>query len=247
MVLEATAPDGYGGAIDLIVGVDTDGRVLGVRAVPPHNETPGLGDKIERRKSDWITTFNGRSLTNPDDAGWAVKKDGGSFDSFTEAGEEAGQSRIYGGIHWQYDNTEALKAGRALAEYIFFNFLQPNDLAPDTCTADGDTLCLQGGRFAAEVRWKAADGRMGMGNAVVLGDDSGYFWFFNEENPELTVKVLDACSSRDRFWVFASGLTNVEVTLTVADTLSGEVQQYFNPQGQKLEAVQDTAAFATCP
>ncbi len=85
VVLEATAPDGYGGAIDLIVGVDTDGRVLGVRAVPPHNETPGLGDKIERRKSDWITRFNGRSLTNPDDAGWAVKKDGGRFDSFTGA------------------------------------------------------------------------------------------------------------------------------------------------------------------
>lgn len=84
-VLEVTAPDGYGGAIDLIVGVDADGRVLGVRAVPPHHETPGLGDKIERRKSDWITTFNGRSLKNPEIDGWAVKKDGGAFDSFTGA------------------------------------------------------------------------------------------------------------------------------------------------------------------
>ncbi|HCE41269.1 MAG TPA: electron transport complex subunit RsxG, partial [Alcanivorax sp.] len=84
-VLEATAPDGYGGAINLIVGVDMDGRVLGVRAVPPHNETPGLGDKIERRKSDWILSFNGKSLDNPAPDGWAVKKDGGRFDSFTGA------------------------------------------------------------------------------------------------------------------------------------------------------------------
>lgn len=85
LVLEATAPDGYGGKIDLIVGVDTAGQVVGVRVVPPHNETPGLGDKIERRKSDWILTFNGTSLSQPDDSDWAVKKDGGQFDSFTGA------------------------------------------------------------------------------------------------------------------------------------------------------------------
>lgn len=84
-VLEATAPDGYGGAIALIVGVDTQGEIQGVRVVPPHNETPGLGDSIETKKSDWIYSFDGRALGNPDDAGWAVKKDGGEFDSFTGA------------------------------------------------------------------------------------------------------------------------------------------------------------------
>ena len=84
-VLETTAPDGYGGNIALIVGVDTEGSVQGVRVVPPHNETPGLGDNIETKKSDWIYSFNGRSLENPDQAGWAVKKDGGEFDSFTGA------------------------------------------------------------------------------------------------------------------------------------------------------------------
>ncbi|MEE3386892.1 MULTISPECIES: electron transport complex subunit RsxG [unclassified Alcanivorax] len=84
-VLEATAPDGYGGNIALIVGVDMQGKVRGVRVVPPHNETPGLGDKIETKKSDWIYGFNGLSLGNPADAGWAVKKDGGQFDSFTGA------------------------------------------------------------------------------------------------------------------------------------------------------------------
>ena len=84
-VLEATAPDGYGGNIALIVGVDTQGKVQGVLVVPPHNETPGLGDKIETKKSDWIDGFNGLSLGNPASDGWAVKKDGGQFDSFTGA------------------------------------------------------------------------------------------------------------------------------------------------------------------
>ena len=84
-VLEATAPDGYGGNIALIVGVNAEGTISGVRVVPPHNETPGLGDSIETKKSDWIYSFDGRALGNPDDAGWAVKKDGGEFDSFTGA------------------------------------------------------------------------------------------------------------------------------------------------------------------
>ncbi|MGB1464828.1 MAG: electron transport complex subunit RsxG [Alcanivorax nanhaiticus] len=84
-VLEATAPDGYGGNIALIVGVNVQGTVSGVRVVPPHNETPGLGDSIETKKSDWIYRFDGRSLDNPVAAGWAVKKDGGEFDSFTGA------------------------------------------------------------------------------------------------------------------------------------------------------------------
>ena len=85
VVLEAVAPDGYGGRISLLVGVDMNGIITGVRVVPPHNETPGLGDKVELKKSDWILSFDGRALDNPADEGWAVKKDGGVFDSFTGA------------------------------------------------------------------------------------------------------------------------------------------------------------------
>ena len=83
-VIPATAPDGYTGAIDLIVGVNTDGSIAGVRALA-HKETPGLGDKVDIRKSDWVLGFNGRSLGNPELAGWAVKKDKGVFDQFTGA------------------------------------------------------------------------------------------------------------------------------------------------------------------
>jgi electron transport complex protein RnfG len=77
--------NGYGGtSIVLIIGVDRNGTLLGVRAVS-HAETPGLGDKIETSKSTWIMSFNGRSLSNPQPDGWAVKKDGGVFDQFTGA------------------------------------------------------------------------------------------------------------------------------------------------------------------
>jgi len=78
------APDGYSGAINMIMGIDRDGNILGVRVLS-HKETPGLGDKIEVAKSDWILNFAGRSLDNLTPAQWAVKKDGGVFDQFAGA------------------------------------------------------------------------------------------------------------------------------------------------------------------
>ncbi|MEQ9860104.1 electron transport complex subunit RsxG [Pectobacterium cacticida] len=82
--LESTAPDGYSGAIKLLIGADFHGKVLGVRVLE-HHETPGLGDKIDVRISDWITRFNGLTVQGEHDARWAVKKDGGMFDQFTGA------------------------------------------------------------------------------------------------------------------------------------------------------------------
>jgi len=75
---------GYAGEIQLILGLDNDGRILGVRVLS-HAETPGLGDKIEERKSGWILGFNGLSLENTPLAKWAVKKDGDRFDQFSGA------------------------------------------------------------------------------------------------------------------------------------------------------------------
>lgn len=75
---------GYGGPISLILGVDTEGRIMGVRATA-FKETPGLGDKIDPAKSDWITRFTGLSLGNPAEDKWKVKKDGGYFDQFAGA------------------------------------------------------------------------------------------------------------------------------------------------------------------
>ncbi len=83
-IIPTVAPDGYSGDIKLIVGINADGTLAGVRALT-HNETPGLGDKVELKKSDWILGFDGKSLVNPETSRWEVKKDGGDFDQFTGA------------------------------------------------------------------------------------------------------------------------------------------------------------------
>ena len=83
-IIPATARDGYSGDVDLIVGVNVDGSVAGVRVLA-HKETPGLGDKVDLKKSDWVLGFDGRSLQDPEPSRWAVKKDKGDFDSFTGA------------------------------------------------------------------------------------------------------------------------------------------------------------------
>ncbi|MFN2386845.1 MAG: S8 family serine peptidase [Thermoanaerobaculia bacterium] len=115
------------------------------------------------------------------------------------------------------------------------------------CTPEANALCLSGGRFRVTAAWQAADGRSGVGNAVGLTADTGYFWFFDRQNVEMIVKVLNACSVNQRIWTFAGGLTNVEVTMTVEDTNTGAVRTYRNPQGTAFAPVQDTGAFATCP
>jgi len=84
VILPVVAPEGYSGRIDLLVGIYADGSVAGVRAVN-HRETPGLGDKIEIGKSQWVLEFKGKSLSMPVPENWAVKKDGGKFDQFTGA------------------------------------------------------------------------------------------------------------------------------------------------------------------
>lgn len=84
VAMTSTAPRGYNGNIDFIMAINNDGSVSGVRVLK-HQETPGLGDKIELRKSDWVTSFNGKKLHSPDDSRWAVSKDNGMFDQFTGA------------------------------------------------------------------------------------------------------------------------------------------------------------------
>jgi electron transport complex protein RnfG len=84
LVIAAIAPDGYSGSIKLLVGINVDGTLSGVRVIA-HRETPGLGDAIDETRSDWIYIFDGKSLQAPDVSRWAVKKDGGDFDQLTGA------------------------------------------------------------------------------------------------------------------------------------------------------------------
>ena len=83
-ILPLVAPDGYTGPIRLIMSIDMAGSIIGLRVIE-HKETPGLGDKIDIKKSDWVRLFEGRSLANTEESNWAVKKDGGDFDQLTGA------------------------------------------------------------------------------------------------------------------------------------------------------------------
>lgn len=114
------------------------------------------------------------------------------------------------------------------------------------CTSSATNLCLNNGRFRVNTTWQTTTGS-GVGNAVALTSDTGYFWFFSANNVEMVIKVVNGCTFNSRYWAFAGGLTNVSVTMTVTDTQSGTVKTYVNPQGIAFQPIQDTSAFATCP
>lgn len=124
--------------------------------------------------------------------------------------------------------------------------IEDND-APAACTPDARTLCLNEGRFQVQVDWRIGSGATGVGTAVPITTDGGWFWFFRDTNPEVFVKILDACDSRELFWVFAGGLTDVETRVTVVDTLRGVVKTYDSALGEPFGTIRDTRAFATCP
>ena len=116
------------------------------------------------------------------------------------------------------------------------------------CFEGPNSLCLNDGRFYATARFETLDGQAGTAQAVRLTDDTGYFWFFDPDNTEVVVKVLDACVEPfNSYWVFAGGLTDVAVELTVVDTETGEIQTYNNQQSTEFSPIRDTSAFATCP
>jgi plastocyanin len=124
--------------------------------------------------------------------------------------------------------------------------------ASGSCVPGPNTLCLgTGGRFRAEVAWSSQTS--GSGNAVAVPLDaapqSGLFYFIDPSNIEMLVKVLNACvpALGNHYWVFYAATTNVQFTLTVTDTQTGQVKTYSNALNHAASPVQDTNAFATCP
>jgi hypothetical protein len=123
------------------------------------------------------------------------------------------------------------------------------------CVPNDTTLCLgDGARFEVVIEWWTEDGNTGMGHAVPLTHadgtpitGGGWFWFFDQENPEIVVKVTNACVAPfNSWWVFASALTNVKYVLAVKDMKAGTGAQWFNPQGQAATPIQNASAFK-CP
>ncbi len=117
----------------------------------------------------------------------------------------------------------------------------------EPCVPSATKLCLNGGRFHVTVRWRDYAGTRGAGQAVTETDDSGLFWFFNADNLEMLVKVLDGCGLNDRYWVFAAATTDVEYELTVRDAITGTSRTWQNPLGVASPAITDTGALAVCP
>lgn len=118
----------------------------------------------------------------------------------------------------------------------------------ESCVTTPHTICLgEAGRFRVSAEWQKPTGERGWSRTEYLTDNSGHLWFFNPSNVEGLLKVHDACSFNDRFWVFAAGLTNLFVRLDVYDTHTGETWTHTNEQGEAFQPVQDTEAFATCP
>lgn len=118
---------------------------------------------------------------------------------------------------------------------------------PSTCVEDATTLCLGAGmRFKVRATFQTAT-TSGTATVVRLTDETGYLWFFTASNVEAVVKVLNACGVNSRQWVFAAGLTDQGVVITVTDTSTGASKTYANPVGRTFVTVTDTNAFATCP
>lgn len=121
--------------------------------------------------------------------------------------------------------------------------------AEEECVADFRTLCLQDGRFEVTVDFVDPAGQPGIGRLVyeVDSDDSGLFWFFDADNWEMLVKVIDGCGFNNHYWVFAAATTNVEFTLTVTDRTTGDRYMHFNPAGTLASPLGDIEALPTCP
>jgi hypothetical protein len=122
----------------------------------------------------------------------------------------------------------------------------PMAAASSDCSTD-TTLCLGGGRFLVEATWTKPDGESGPAHAVALTADSGYFWFLEPNNVEVTVKALNGCVVDGHFWFFTAGLTNLEIQITVTDVITNTTKTYSNPQGTAFQPIADTGTFAGCP
>lgn len=116
--------------------------------------------------------------------------------------------------------------------------------APGECTADDRTLCLENGRFRVRLDWEKEDEETGLGSALPLSGDTGLFWFFEPDNIEIVIKVLDGCAVNGHRWVFAGGLTDVAVEMTVVDVRTGAARNYVNRLGRPFRPIKDTKFFS---
>ena len=141
--------------------------------------------------------------------------------------------------------TVALTVGDGSMESTAFRvFLVEANESAGTCESSADAVCLQDSRFQVQVEWWAADGAGGVGSVAYAGtNDTGVFWFFERENWEVLVKVLDGCAVNGRTWVYSAATTDLGYSIRVTDTVTGAVREYRNEPGMSAGAVTDAEAF----
>lgn len=147
---------------------------------------------------------------------------------------------VAGNWSWAITDTAAAQSGN-------YTFKFTCGGAAPGCIPNSTTMCLANGRFQVRATYDA--GASGSGNAqtVQLTSDTGYLWFFDASNVETVIKVLNGCPVNSNYWVFAGGLTNQKVVITVTDMTNGTSKTYTNPSNTEFQPIQDTSAFATCP
>ena len=128
-----------------------------------------------------------------------------------------------------------------------FIYGEPLVVPPVGCEANPTTLCLTNGRFEVTVEFETSQGQTGVGRVQREGLDSGAVWFFNANNLEMLIKVLNACTINDRFWVYLAAATDVGFTVTVVDTSANVTKTYTKDPGPPAPATTDSDAFDTCP
>jgi hypothetical protein len=185
-----------------------------------------------------------------DESEFRVEVREGTTGAFTDVGAVGAnvEAATLGGLDAATLYQVRVRARNAHGDSAYSNVASATTFGGATaCSADDNTLCLSGGRFAVRATFAAAGGASGAARVVELTPDTGYLWFFSPTNVEAVIKVLNACPVNDRYWVFAGGLTDVHTVITVTDTDTGAVKTYTNPQGTAFRPIQDTGAFATCP
>jgi hypothetical protein len=129
--------------------------------------------------------------------------------------------------------------------------LVDNDVEPFECVENDEVHCLRNGRFEVRIAWRTGDSNgdaSGEARAVrPRADDSGLFWFFQPDNWEMLVKVLDGCSINDHHWLLFAATTDIGYTVRVTDTERGLFRTWDRPPGEATPAITDITAFATCP
>jgi hypothetical protein len=190
---------------------------------------------------DWFVGV--RDLALIEDGDWVAEKRVPlvGWDAGTDDGETFDAPNAEAAPHRPIALLEVGDLGTVPLGAFVFRRLDTPPAVPPT------PLLLAAGRFAVEATWLDYENRRGNGEPVAFADDGGWFWFFDPSNPEVTLKIVDGCGLNGRFWVFASGLTDVEVELRVTDTASGAERVYRNTLGAPFDLVRDTEAFAACP